>query len=45
MKFINLKRFRQDRCLSQKELVAITGLPQSTVSYIEMDIRKFVRTN
>lgn len=35
MKFINLKRFRQDRCLSQKELVAITGLPQSTVSYIE----------
>lgn len=35
MKFINLKQFRQDRSLSQKELVAITGLPQSTVSYIE----------
>lgn len=35
MKFINLKQFRQDRGLSQKELVAITGLPQSTVSYIE----------
>ena len=35
MKFINLKQFRKDKNLSQKELVALTGLPQSTVSYLE----------
>ena len=43
MKFINLKHFRQDKGLSQKELVAITGLPQSSISYIEngyQEIRK-----
>lgn len=35
MKFINLKLFRKERGLSQKQLVSDTGLPQSTVSYIE----------
>lgn len=35
MKFINLRQFRKDKNLTQKELVSITGLPQSTVSYIE----------
>ena len=35
MKFINLKQFRKYKNLSQKELVALTGLPQSTVSYLE----------
>ena len=35
MQFINLKQFRQDKNLSQKELVDLSGLPQSTVSYIE----------
>lgn len=44
MKFINLKQFRQDRSLTQKELVAITGLPQSTVSYIENGYQK-IREN
>lgn len=35
MKFINLKQFRKDKDISQKKLVALTGLPQSTISYIE----------
>lgn len=35
MKFLNLKQFRKDKDLSQKKLVALTGLPQSTISYIE----------
>ncbi len=35
MKFINLRMFRQERNISQKQLVIDTGLPQSTVSYIE----------
>lgn len=35
MKFINLKQFRSERGLSQKQMVSDTGLPQSTVSYIE----------
>ena len=35
MRFINLKLFRKERGLSQKELVRETGLPQSSVSYIE----------
>ena len=35
MKFINLKQFRSERELSQKQLVKDTGLSQSTVSYIE----------
>lgn len=35
MRFINLKLFRKERGMSQKQLVKNTGLPQSTVSYIE----------
>ena len=35
MRFINLKLFREERGLSQKKVVRDTGLPQSTVSYIE----------
>ena len=35
MKFINLKKFRKDRNLKQKTLVAQTGLQQSVVSYLE----------
>lgn len=35
MKFINLKLFRKERGLNQKQLVNDVGLPQSTVSYIE----------
>ena len=35
MRFINLKLFLKERGLSQKELVRETGLPQSSVSYIE----------
>ena len=35
MKFINLKKFRKDRNLKQKTLVAQTGLKQSAVSYLE----------
>lgn len=40
MKFINLKKFREDRELTQKDLVRITGLPQSTVSYIENGLQE-----
>lgn len=35
MRFINLKKFREDNGLTQKELVRMTGLSQSTVSYME----------
>lgn len=40
MKFINLKQFRAEHNLSQKELVSLTGLTQSTVSYIENGLQE-----
>lgn len=40
MKFINLKKFREDRELTQKDLVRISGLSQSTVSYIENGLQE-----
>lgn len=35
MKFINLKQFRKERGMSQKELVEKTGFSQCLVSYLE----------
>ena len=40
MKFINLKLFRGEYNLSQKELVRLTGLTQSIVSYIENGLQE-----
>ena len=40
MRFINLKKFREDNGLTQKELVRMTSLPQSTVSYIENGLQE-----
>lgn len=40
MKFINLKQFRKEHNLSQKQLVESMGLPQSTVSYLENGLQE-----
>lgn len=43
MKFINLKLFRREIGITQKELVTRIGLPQSVVSYLEngvMDLKE-----
>lgn len=41
MKFINLKQFRKEYQLSQKQLVERIELPQSTVSYLENGLQEF----
>lgn len=45
MRFINLKKFRRERNLKQKALVAQIGLQQSVVSYLENGYQELTETH
>ena len=45
MRFINLKQFRKERNLSQKMLEEKTGLPQSSISYLENGLQELTDPN